>query len=89
MERKDDGLKDSKQSNSQVPFKSNANKDYVTSFGKYNSDEDDFISSSSSDNNNKWKLELACLTKALEPALQLCKWALPAGLFNQFCFFIY
>lgn len=27
-----------------------------------------------------WKLELAWLTKALEPALQLCRWALPTGL---------
>ncbi|GAV58893.1 Lipase_3 domain-containing protein [Cephalotus follicularis] len=35
---------------------------------------------SSSDENltdNKWNLELAWLTKALEPALQLCRWALP------------
>ncbi|KAI3960014.1 hypothetical protein MKW98_016738 [Papaver atlanticum] len=28
---------------------------------------------------NKWKLELAWLSKALEPALQLCRWALPTG----------
>ncbi|XP_057965989.1 uncharacterized protein LOC131156374 isoform X2 [Malania oleifera] len=28
---------------------------------------------------NKWRLELAWLTKALEPALQLCRWALPTG----------
>ncbi|GMI85752.1 hypothetical protein like AT2G42450 [Hibiscus trionum] len=37
----------------------------------------------SSDEDNvgdtKWKLELAWLTKALEPALQLCRWALPIG----------
>ena len=32
---------------------------------------------------NKWKLELAWLTKALEPALQLCRWALPTGLFKS------
>lgn len=29
---------------------------------------------------SKWNLELAWLTKALEPALQLCRWALPTGL---------
>lgn len=27
----------------------------------------------------KWKIELAWLTKALEPALQMCRWALPTG----------
>ncbi|KAL1329776.1 hypothetical protein HN51_046966 [Arachis hypogaea] len=27
--------------------------------------------------NNKWKLELAWLTKAIEPAVQFCKWAMP------------
>ncbi|MED6108750.1 hypothetical protein PIB30_026970 [Stylosanthes scabra] len=26
---------------------------------------------------NKWKLELAWLTKAIEPAVQFCKWAMP------------
>ncbi|KAF6153234.1 hypothetical protein GIB67_036580 [Kingdonia uniflora] len=30
------------------------------------------------DDNDKWKVELAWLSKALEPALQLYKWALPA-----------
>lgn len=39
---------------------------------KYSSDEEDA-------NSNKWKLELAWFTKALEPALQLCKWPLPTG----------
>lgn len=39
---------------------------------KYSSDEDDAT-------NNKWKLELDWLTKALEPALQLCRWPLPTG----------
>ncbi|KAM0050857.1 putative fungal lipase-like domain, alpha/Beta hydrolase [Helianthus debilis subsp. tardiflorus] len=42
---------------------------------KDNSDEDDAVSN----NNNKWKLELAWLTKALDPALQLWKWPLPIG----------
>ncbi|XP_054803454.1 uncharacterized protein LOC129306745 isoform X3 [Prosopis cineraria] len=37
---------------------------------KYSSDGEDPADS-------KWKLELAWLTKALEPALQLCRWALP------------
>lgn len=35
---------------------------------KYSSDEDDL-------NDGKWNVELAWLTKALEPALQLCRWA--------------
>ncbi|KAI3676456.1 hypothetical protein L1987_86065 [Smallanthus sonchifolius] len=39
---------------------------------KYSTDEDDPTS-------NKWKPELAWLTKTLEPALQLCRWPLPAG----------
>ncbi|CAH1420160.1 unnamed protein product [Lactuca virosa] len=39
---------------------------------KYSSDEEDTT-------NNKWKPELAWLTKALEPALQLCRWPLPTG----------
>lgn len=29
----------------------------------------------------KWRLELAWLAKALEPALQLCRWALTTGPF--------
>ncbi|MFS7902572.1 putative fungal lipase-like domain, alpha/Beta hydrolase [Helianthus anomalus] len=47
-----------------------------SALNKYNSDEDDAVSNS---NNNKWKLELAWLTKALDPALQLWKWPLPIG----------
>ncbi|KAK4273054.1 hypothetical protein QN277_021524 [Acacia crassicarpa] len=39
---------------------------------KYSSDGEDPADS-------EWKLELAWLTKALEPALQLCRWALPTG----------
>lgn len=39
------------------------------SLGRYNSDDDD----------NKWKSDLAWLTKAVEPALQLFRRALPAG----------
>lgn len=39
---------------------------------KYSSDDDDV-------NDNKRKLELAWLTKALEPALQFYRWALPTG----------
>ncbi|CAI9288455.1 unnamed protein product [Lactuca saligna] len=39
---------------------------------KYSSDEEDATS-------NKWKPDLAWLTKALEPALQLCRWPLPTG----------
>lgn len=40
--------------------------------GKYSSDDDDV-------NDNKRKLELAWLTKALEPALQFCRWAFPGN----------
>lgn len=45
--------------------------------GNYTSEDDDL-------SENKWKrLELAWLPKALEPALQLCRWALtsPTGMF--------
>lgn len=44
-------------------------------FFKYSSGDEDYV------DDTKWKLELAWLTKALEPALQLCRWALPIGLF--------
>ncbi|KAL4588078.1 hypothetical protein LXL04_000957 [Taraxacum kok-saghyz] len=46
--------------------------DSASMANKYSSDEEDSTT-------NKWKLELAWLTKALEPALQLCKWPLPTG----------
>ncbi|KAL5561857.1 hypothetical protein UlMin_031604 [Ulmus minor] len=46
--------------------------DKDSGIGKYTSDEDLLGES-------KWKLELAWLSKALEPALQLCRWALPTG----------
>ncbi|CAN4101246.1 unnamed protein product [Withania somnifera] len=39
---------------------------------KYDLDNDDF-------HDNKWKLELSWLSKAVEPAVQLCKWALSTG----------
>ncbi|KAK5813396.1 uncharacterized protein LOC108467565 [Gossypium arboreum] len=42
-------------------------------FFKYSSGDEDYVG------DTKWKLELAWLTKALEPALQLCRWALPIG----------
>lgn len=44
-----------------------------TRVSKYSSDDEDQTDS-------KWKLELAWLTRALEPALQLCRRALPTGL---------
>lgn len=47
--------------------------DNNTGVTKYSSDNED-------PSDNKWKLELAWLTKAVEPALQLCRWALPTGL---------
>lgn len=36
-------------------------------------------------NSNKWKLELAWLSKALEPAVQLCRSVLPTGIFRYEC----
>lgn len=36
-------------------------------FFKYSSGDEDYVG------DTKWKLELAWLTKALEPALQLCR----------------
>ncbi|KAK4720246.1 hypothetical protein R3W88_018584 [Solanum pinnatisectum] len=39
---------------------------------KYDIDNGDF-------HDNKWKLELAWLSKAVEPAVQLCRWALSTG----------
>ncbi|CAL5206915.1 unnamed protein product [Lathyrus oleraceus] len=57
----------------QFSLKSKVKKvDDSNGISKYSSDEED-----SSD--SKWKLELAWLTKAVEPALQFCRWALPTG----------
>lgn len=68
-----DKLKD-EQEKSQFSLKSNVKKaDDNNGISKYSSDEED-------PSDNKWKLELAWLTKALEPALQFCRWALPTGL---------
>ncbi|KAI4301128.1 hypothetical protein L6164_034440 [Bauhinia variegata] len=57
-----------------VSFDSKLDKevDHNSQIGKYNSDDED-------PSDRKWKLELAWLTKTLEPALQLCRWALSAG----------
>nr|XP_023886816.1 uncharacterized protein LOC111998925 [Quercus suber]POE68144.1 sn1-specific diacylglycerol lipase beta [Quercus suber] len=58
---------------SQVSLRSKVEKmEDDSRLSKYSSDEEDFT-------DGKWKLELAWLTKALEPALQLCRWALPTG----------
>lgn len=51
----------------------NQQKDYASGLTKYSSDDDDL-------NDGKWKLELAWLTKALEPTLQMCRRALTTGL---------
>ncbi|KAL3517679.1 hypothetical protein ACH5RR_020268 [Cinchona calisaya] len=77
---RDDGFKDSKERpQSEISLKNDVNySDYEPGFIKYNSDEDDFVTNNT---NNKWKLELAWLTKALEPALQFCRWALPTVFF--------
>ncbi|EXC31930.1 Sn1-specific diacylglycerol lipase alpha [Morus notabilis] len=61
---------------SQVSSRSRVEKKKVaedSGLGKYNSDDEDLLGDS------KWKLELAWLSKALEPALQLYRWALPTG----------
>ncbi|XP_030499949.2 uncharacterized protein LOC115715249 isoform X1 [Cannabis sativa] len=54
---------------SQVSLRSKVEKE--SRVGTYVSDDDDLLG------DNKWKVELAWITKALEPALQLCRWALP------------
>ena len=62
---------------SQVSLRSKVEKmEDDSTLSKYSSDEEDFT-------DGKWKLELAWLTKALEPALQLCRW----GLCQQVCLF--
>jgi hypothetical protein len=64
------------QESCQVSSKSKVNKaDDNYGISKYSSDEEDLSDS-------KWKLELDWLTKALEPALQFCRWALPTGLLS-------
>ncbi|WJX12003.1 hypothetical protein P8452_02547 [Trifolium repens] len=61
------------QESCQVSSTSKVNKaDDNYGISKYSSDEEDLSDS-------KWKLELDWLTKALEPALQFCRWALPTG----------
>lgn len=58
-----------------ISFKSEVKKKAGDDYGisKYSSDDEDLSDS-------KWKLEMDWLTKALEPALQFCRWALPTGL---------
>lgn len=59
---------------SPTSVKSNSNRNNeADAISKYSSDEDDFISIV------KWKPELAWISKALEPALQLWRRALPTG----------
>ncbi|KAK7393426.1 hypothetical protein VNO78_21982 [Psophocarpus tetragonolobus] len=68
----EDHLKE-EQETQKISFKSKVKKaDGNYGISKYSSDDED-----SSD--SKWKLELAWLTKTLEPALQFCRWALPTG----------
>ncbi|XP_027365884.1 uncharacterized protein LOC113872490 isoform X2 [Abrus precatorius] len=69
----EDKLKED-QERQQISFKSEVKKkeDYNYGISKYSSDDED-------PSDSKWKLELAWLTKALEPALQFCRWALPSG----------
>lgn len=51
---------------------STVGKHYDSELCKDSSDDEDF-------SRKKWKLELAWLSKALEPALQVYKWALTKG----------
>jgi len=44
---------------------------------------DNDSSSDEDTGDGKWKLDLAWLTKALEPAMQLRRWALPTGLYHM------
>jgi len=71
----EDKLKD-EQETQQISSKSTVKKaDGNYGISKYSSDDED-----SSD--SKWKLELAWLSRTLEPALQFCRWALPTGLLS-------
>lgn len=51
--------------------------DNDSELAKYSSGDDDV-------SDGKWRLELAWLTKVVEPALQLCRWTVPSGL----CMFV-
>jgi hypothetical protein len=55
------------------PSSSKTNKKSGGELSNYSSGDGDL-------SDNKGKIELAWLTKALEPALQLCRWALSTGL---------
>lgn len=68
-----DVLKKEKEA-SQVSLSSKIDRkmDYDSGLSKNSSDEEDM-------SDNKWRLELDWLTKALEPAFQLCRRALPSG----------
>ncbi|XP_047147455.1 uncharacterized protein LOC124819893 [Vigna umbellata] len=68
----EDKLKE-EQEKQQISSKSTVKKaDGNYGISKYSSDDEDTSDS-------KWKLELAWLSKTLEPALQFCRWALPTG----------
>ncbi|XP_052179524.1 uncharacterized protein LOC127792908 isoform X2 [Diospyros lotus] len=60
-------------STSQVPVmpKVDRNMNYDSQIKRHSSNYDDV--------NDKWKLEFDWLTRALEPAVQLCRWALQTG----------
>ena len=70
----EDKLKEEKEAR-QISFKSEVKKKADDNYGisKDSSDDEDPA-------DNKWRLELAWLTKALEPALQFCRWAMPTGM---------
>ncbi|KAM7255934.1 hypothetical protein ACFE04_011675 [Oxalis oulophora] len=44
-----------------------------------NNNNDDDSRSDDDFSDSRWKLEIAWLSKAMEPALQFCRWALPTG----------
>ncbi|XVE72968.1 hypothetical protein DITRI_Ditri11bG0080200 [Diplodiscus trichospermus] len=70
---KEKGANDVAQASTKPEVGKKAGYDTSTGAFKYSSGDEDYVG------DTKWKLELAWLTKALEPALQLCRWALPIG----------
>ncbi|MED6198114.1 hypothetical protein PIB30_062932 [Stylosanthes scabra] len=68
----EDKLKEGNQAR-KISFKSEVKKKKADDSYRTNKDSSD----DEDPPDNKWKLELAWLTKAIEPAVQFCKWAMP------------
>lgn len=72
-----DGIGGKNEASSQLPATPKTGiTDLESRHSNYDLDKDNFSS-------NKWKFEPVWLSKALESALQLCRLALPSGLFNM------